>query len=115
MKHSLTRSFRFEAAHVLPWHRGKCSRLHGHSYRLEVTITGPLDVNGIVTDFGEIRQIVDAHVVQVLDHTYLNDRFDNPTVELVASWVFETLEPHLRGLTSVRMWETADSSVAVHR
>ena len=48
---SVTRCFTFEAAHQLPWHPGKCRNLHGHGYRLEVTVEGPVNDDGMVLDF----------------------------------------------------------------
>jgi 6-pyruvoyltetrahydropterin/6-carboxytetrahydropterin synthase len=109
---NITRGFTFDAAHVLPWHRGKCSRMHGHTYRLEVTVTGPLDPNGIVMDFSDLKRIVREHVLNPLDHTLLNDQIDNPTAERVALHILCTLQPHLP-VHAIRLWETADCSVEV--
>ncbi len=53
----VTRSFSFEAAHQLPWHPGKCRRLHGHNYRLEVTVQGPVGENGVVMDFDDLSAV----------------------------------------------------------
>src|SRR5687767_7041396 len=63
MRTRVTRSFAFEAAHQLPWHPGKCKRLHGHNYRFEVTVEGPLDEHGVVVDFDDLHRIVEAEVV----------------------------------------------------
>ena len=79
MRTSVTRAFSFEAAHQLPWHQGKCQRLHGHSYRLEVTVAGPIGRNGIVVDFSDVRRVVQREVIDRFDHRYLNDLLDNPT------------------------------------
>ena len=84
MKTTVTRTFRFEAAHQLPWHEGKCRNLHGHSYRLDVTVAGPVGPNGIVLDFADLRAVVDREVVDRYDHRFLNDLMDNPTAELLA-------------------------------
>ncbi|MBV8958258.1 MAG: 6-carboxytetrahydropterin synthase QueD, partial [Actinobacteria bacterium] len=84
MRTSVTRSFTFEAAHQLPWHPGACQRLHGHGYRLEVTVEGPLNEHGIVTDFADVRDVVEREVIARFDHQYLNDLLDNPTAELIA-------------------------------
>ena len=85
MHTSVTRTFTFEAAHQLPWHDGKCRNLHGHSYRLEVTVEGPIGPQGIVVDFADIKRVVERDVVDVYDHRYLNDLLDNPTAELIAA------------------------------
>lgn len=66
---SITKIFRFEAAHHLPDHQGKCARLHGHSYKLEVMLRGAIkdsvgaSDNGMVMDFGDISQIVKGAVM----------------------------------------------------
>jgi 6-pyruvoyltetrahydropterin/6-carboxytetrahydropterin synthase len=111
---SVTRTFTFEAAHQLPWHPGKCRRLHGHSYRLEVTVGGPVGVDGIVVDFDELRQVVEREVVDRYDHQYLNDFMENPTAELVAQDVWKRLEPTL-AVESIRLWETARCMVEITR
>ncbi|MBT1679024.1 MULTISPECIES: 6-carboxytetrahydropterin synthase QueD [Curtobacterium] len=113
MNFTLTRAFAFQAAHILPWHSGKCARLHGHSYRLEVSVAGPLDDNGIVLDFSDLRDLVEDRIITPLDHTMLNDRFANPTVEMVAAWILTTLRDELALISGVRLWETATSFVEV--
>lgn len=103
--------FAFEAAHLLPHHLGKCSRLHGHSYRLDVTVAGPLQSagpsTGMVVDFDDLARIVRAAVIDVLDHRYLNDTIDNPTSENIVTWIWHRLAPELPGLTELTLWETA--------
>ena len=113
MKTSVTRSFRFEAAHQLPWHPGKCRDLHGHSYRLDVTVEGPVGPQGIVLDFDELKDVVEREVVARYDHRYLNELMDNPTAELVAHHIWKTLEAAGLRLTCVRLWETESSMVEV--
>ena len=113
MRTSVTRAFSFEAAHQLPWHDGKCQRLHGHSYRLEVTVTGPVREDGMVIDFAELKAVVDREVVDRFDHQFLNDFFENPTAEVVAAEVWKSLEAAGLGVTHIRLWETQDSSVEV--
>jgi 6-pyruvoyltetrahydropterin/6-carboxytetrahydropterin synthase len=113
MRTSVTRAFAFEAAHQLPWHEGKCRNLHGHSYRLEVTVEGPLTEHGVVVDFSDLKAVVQREVIDRYDHRYLNDVMDNPTAELVAHDIWKSLEAAGLGLTRVRLWETADCSVEV--
>ncbi len=110
---SVTCTFRFEAAHHLPWHGGKCRNPHGHSYRLEVTVAGPLDANGVVIDFDDVRRVVEREVVGPWDHRDLNDVLDNPTAELLAGWAWELLSRAGLPLARLRLWETPDSSVSV--
>ena len=111
MRALVTRSFAFEAAHQLPWHQGKCRRLHGHTYRLEVSVEAPLDDNGVVLDFADLAAVVDAEVVDRYDHRYLNDLLDNPTAELLAAEVWKRLEAAGLHLARLRLWETPESSV----
>jgi 6-pyruvoyltetrahydropterin/6-carboxytetrahydropterin synthase len=115
MRTSVTRTFTFEAAHQLPWHTGKCRNLHGHSYRLEVTVEGPLGDHGIVVDFADIKDVVERDVVAVYDHRYLNDLLDNPTAELLAAEIWKTVEAADLAVSRIRLWETADSFVEVAR
>lgn len=111
MRSRVTRAFAFEAAHQLPWHAGKCRQLHGHHYRFEVTVEGPLDENGVVLDFDEVRDVVQRKVVDRYDHRYLNDLMDNPTAELIAGEVWKRLEAAGLQVVRLRLWETPDSSV----
>jgi 6-pyruvoyltetrahydropterin/6-carboxytetrahydropterin synthase len=108
---SVTRTFRFEAAHQLPWHEGKCQHLHGHSYRLEVTVEGPIGPNGIVIDFADLRAVVEREVIDRYDHRFLNDLMDNPTAELIAHLIWKSLEAAGLAMARVRLWETDDSMV----
>ena len=67
----LTKTFRFEASHVLPKHKGKCSRLHGHSWVLHVSVEGSIDPEtGFVMDFAEISEAVKP-LIERLDHRHL--------------------------------------------
>ncbi len=86
----------FEAAHRLLGHTGKCKRLHGHSYRVRVLLRGPVREDGMVVDFGHVKDIIDR-----LDHRCLNDLMENPTAESTAQWLLE----HLPSAVEVRVWE----------
>lgn len=108
---TVSRTFTFEAAHRLAWHPGKCRELHGHSYRLDVTVGGPLDANGVVVDFDDLSEIVGREVIDRWDHRDLNQVMDNPTAELLAHRAWEVLSAAGLPLASLRLWETADSWV----
>lgn len=106
------RRFEFEAAHRLPGHPGKCRELHGHSYRLVVTVDRPVDpLTGLAVDFGELRRIVDAEVVTLLDHRNVNDVLTNPTAEAMAVWIWGRLAGPLDGLVEIELFETRRCSV----
>ncbi|MDQ3757734.1 MAG: 6-carboxytetrahydropterin synthase QueD [Actinomycetota bacterium] len=111
MRTRVTRSFAFEAAHQLPWHPGKCKRLHGHNYRFEVTVEGPLDARGVVVDFDDLHRVVEHEVLSRYDHQFLNDYFDNPTAEVVAHDLWKRVEAAGMNVVALRLWETPDSSV----
>jgi 6-pyruvoyltetrahydropterin/6-carboxytetrahydropterin synthase len=109
--------FHFEAAHVLPHHPGKCRRLHGHSYRLEVAVDGPVredgPARGMVLDFDELATIVRPAILDRLDHASLNDLMPNPTAEHIALWIWNELAPRLAGLSEVVVWETRTACAIV--
>jgi 6-pyruvoyltetrahydropterin/6-carboxytetrahydropterin synthase len=113
MRTRVTRSFRFEASHQLPWHAGKCRHLHGHGYRLDVTVEGPVGEHGIVVDFADVRDVVEREVVARYDHRHLNDLLENPTAELLAHEVWKSLEAAGLPVVAVRLWETPDCHVDV--
>lgn len=107
---AVCKRFVFEAAHFLPSHPGKCANLHGHSYKMEVEVTGAIDrVTGMVVDFSELKKTVEALVVDVYDHKTLNEFFEVPTAELMVAHIFERLRSVFPGLVRVRLFETENS------
>lgn len=110
---SLTGIFTFEASHQLEWHSGKCSRLHGHSYQLSVTVTGPVNGDGIVIDFAVLKAAVQAHVLDDYDHAHLNDLLSNPTAELIAADAATRLLAAGLPVSEVTIRETAKYSSTV--
>lgn len=120
MKTSVTKCFEFEASHHLPEYEGACSRLHGHSYKMQVTVSGSVDdMSGMIIDFNVLKSIVKDKVVDKYDHQYLNDFFPNPTAENMVQHIFKTLNVSFSkmGLTleSVKLWETATSFAECRR
>ena len=114
MKTSITKILTFDAAHSLPEHRGKCAGVHGHGYRLEVTVAGPVNpygpATGMVMDFADLDGTIERVVVGPLDHTYLNDVLDVvPTAEGIAAWAFASLRAAGLPVERVRLWETPTS------
>jgi 6-pyruvoyltetrahydropterin/6-carboxytetrahydropterin synthase len=115
---SVVRRYRFEAAHRLEWHPGRCRRLHGHSYVLEVQVSGPLDDRGVVMDFADVDEIVEAAVLygpDGFDHADLNERIKNPTAESLVVLVGERLDVAGLRWSRLRLWETEDGSVVLER
>ena len=115
----IRKQFKFEAAHILPWHPGKCARLHGHSYRLDVTLLGPLQSDGpsrgMVEDFDTISRVVEREIIDVLDHRSLNDFLENPTAEAIACWIWQRIIDHLDRLDELTLWETATACAILRR
>ncbi len=105
----VSRDFRFEAAHRLEEYRGGSEALHGHSWKLRVTLSAPVAANGIAFDFVELEKIVHERVVGLLDHTCLNDTVNPPTAERIAVWAWERLHP--LPLAEVTVWETEECAV----
>jgi 6-pyruvoyltetrahydropterin/6-carboxytetrahydropterin synthase len=111
---SITKIVTFDAAHSLPEHRGKCAGVHGHGYRLEVTVGGTVHAagpaTGMVMDFSDLDDAIDRLVIGPLDHTYLNDVLEVvPTAEGIAGWAFSTLRAAGLSVLRVRLWETPTS------
>jgi 6-pyruvoyltetrahydropterin/6-carboxytetrahydropterin synthase len=106
----ITQAFTFEAAHRLPrvpeTHR--CHRMHGHSYRVELELEGPVDPDsGFVIDFFDIEKVFGPILLE-LDHYTLNDieGLENPTAENIAIWIWKRSSSLLAQLSAVRVFET---------
>lgn len=103
----MTVDFAFEAAHWLPHvsEGHKCRRLHGHSYKVAVTVAGPVQHNGMVTDFANIKDVVKP-IIGKLDHSTLNDQHTNPTCENLCIAIWTDIGDQLPGLAAVTVRET---------
>jgi 6-pyruvoyltetrahydropterin/6-carboxytetrahydropterin synthase len=109
----------FAASHILHGHPGKCARLHGHNWQVEVVVAArQLDAIGMALDFQDIKAAT-RRITDELDHRHLNDlpAFEgvNPTAEHVAGHIHRALsqalnQPGIR-VESVTIWETPRSSV----
>ena len=121
----VSKEFTFDSAHHLHCYVGKCQSLHGHTYKLQVIMSGETDERGIVIDFADIKRIAKQRVLDRLDHQYLNDALPpmNTTAENMVVWIYEEM---LTGLVEeqwfpkvlveeIRLWETPTSYAAVTR
>jgi 6-pyruvoyltetrahydropterin/6-carboxytetrahydropterin synthase len=114
----------FAAAHNLRNYKGKCENLHGHNYKLRVTLAGEkLDSTGLLYDFVHLKQVIQS-VIRSLDHKYLNELspFDvlNPSAENISRYIYDEIAKQLHdglngtGVASVTVWET-DVTAASYR
>ena len=115
---TVTKVFMLEASHRLPYYEGACHNLHGHSYKLEVTIGGNVNSDpsnpkcGMIMDFKDLKKIVDEVAVDRYDHSYLNDFFPNPTAEIMVNKIASDIQEKLPqgiSLVSCKLWETSSS------
>ena len=114
----------FAAAHNLRNYRGKCENLHGHNYKVRITLAGQeLDSTGLLYDFVQLKKAI-QEVIRSLDHTYLNERppFDvlNPSAENIARYFYDQTSSQLSGMTDGRVrvkdctiWES-DTTTATY-
>ncbi len=107
------KEFTIEAAHWLPNvpEGHKCRRMHGHSFRIQVSVEGPVDGRlGWVMDFADIKAAFEA-IEDQIDHRCLNDveGLENPTSENLARWIWTRLTPALPNLSKVIVRETCSS------
>jgi 6-pyruvoyltetrahydropterin/6-carboxytetrahydropterin synthase len=110
MKITITKNFDFEAAHQeICFPEGhKCRNVHGHTFRLWVSVTGEVDrQTGLFYDHAKISEAV-APLVAGLDHTFLNESLGmkNMTMEFLAEWFWKQLHSKLPGLSEIRIQET---------
>jgi 6-pyruvoyltetrahydropterin/6-carboxytetrahydropterin synthase len=115
----ITKIFRFESAHKLEYHQGKCAQLHGHSYKLEVSLRNSIKEtpgqpdHGMVMDFSDLSRIVKEAVISKLDHKELGEATGvYTTAEHLAYWIWEQLV--IAGIPKdmlyrLRLWETESS------
>jgi 6-pyruvoyltetrahydropterin/6-carboxytetrahydropterin synthase len=110
----------FAAGHALRGYKGKCENVHGHNYKVAVTVAGDrLNSVGLLMDFVELRKTIKG-LVERLDHRFLNDLppFDqlNPSAENLAKYFYEAIAPRAQAegvrVQSVTVWETDTTSAA---
>lgn len=124
MAFTLTTHLEFAAAHRLRGYEGNCERLHGHNWKVAISVSGSkLNEVGMLIDFKEIKRKGKA-VLSQLDHFYLNDipPFDaqlNPTAENIAFYLFEQLAQQIDDdriqISAVTVWENDRNSATYRR
>ncbi|MBR7180975.1 MAG: 6-carboxytetrahydropterin synthase QueD [Kiritimatiellae bacterium] len=135
---TVVKSVRFDAAHILTNHKGLCKNLHGHTYRVDVAVSRPDTMDGdMVMDFKELKRIAVETVCDRFDHAFIYNTSSpgemeiaavvekngmktapipfRSTAENLARLFFDELEKKISGVSSVRVWETADSSAEYRR
>ena len=111
----LTKEFEFDAAHYLENYEGDCANLHGHRYKLAVSILGYVNEEKyLAIDFKDLKRISKELIIDRLDHQNLNEVLDfNTSCENIVYWIWETLENEFVKydckLYEVKLWETPDS------
>jgi len=129
---TVTKTVRFDAAHILTNHRGLCKNLHGHTYRVDVSVTQTEgDDRDMVIDFKDLKRIATEAVCDRFDHAFIYNTESvgereiaavvekygmrtvaipfRSTAENLAKHFYEALKPLVPGLSAVKVWETADS------
>ena len=130
----VSKEFSFDMAHILDGHDGKCQNLHGHTYKLQVEVSGDLVAEGakkgMVVDFTDVKRIVKAAILDPMDHVFIYDTtsereckiaallnelnsktFGIPvrtTAEEMARFMFNRLKDQLP-ISAIRLWETPTS------
>ena len=129
---TVTKTIRFDAAHILTNHQGLCKNLHGHTYRVDVSVTqDDGDTRDMVIDFKDLKRIASEVVCERFDHAFIYNTESagereiaavvekngmrtvaipfRSTAENLARMFFGELKARIPGLSAVKVWETADS------
>ena len=128
---TVTKTVKFDAAHVLTDHQGLCRNLHGHTYRVDVSVTAESD-GDMVIDFKELKGVLAEVIGGRFDHSFIYNTTSaaeseiaavvekhgmrtvaipfRSTVENLAKMFYNALKTRVTGLSAVKVWETADNS-----
>jgi len=132
----VTKTVRFDAAHILTNHAGLCKNLHGHTYRVDVSVAQTDAGADMVIDFKDLKRIATEVICERFDHAFIYNTESKgeceiaevverngmrtvalgfrSTAENLSKYFFEQLAPRIAGLKSVKVWETADSCAEYH-
>ncbi len=109
----------FSAAHLLADIGGKCEELHGHNFKVEITVAAEkLNNIGILVDFRFLKKVLEE-ILEEIDHKHLNNLTAfagiNPTAENIAKYIFEKMDPRVKtagvNMTRVKIWESDNAAV----
>jgi 6-pyruvoyltetrahydropterin/6-carboxytetrahydropterin synthase len=112
----------FASAHQLRGYKGKCEKLHGHNWKVQISVTAErLNEIDLAIDFHELKKIADE-IISPLDHAFLNDIFPftekNPSSENIAKWIFESLKKKINDdnirVSAVTVWESDTASASYY-
>ena len=112
----------FASAHQLRGYKGKCEKLHGHNWKVQISVTAErLNEIDLAIDFHELKKIANE-VISPLDHAFLNDIFPftekNPSSENVAKWIFESMKKKINDdnirVSAVTVWESDTASASYY-
>jgi 6-pyruvoyltetrahydropterin/6-carboxytetrahydropterin synthase len=129
---TVTKTVKFDAAHILTNHSGLCKNLHGHTYRVDISVSRADEVAGdMVIDFKDLKRIATEAICEKFDHAFIYNTASpgeceiaavvekhgmrtvalpfRSTAENLAAHFFTELSGRIAGLSSVKVWETADS------
>ena len=118
----LTVELQFSAAHQLRGYKGKCEAMHGHNWRIQVTVSSDkLNDIGMVIDFHELKELTNE-IILPLDHSFLNEVFPfteiNPSSENIAKWIYESIRKKIKekncNISSITVWENETSSATYY-
>ena len=127
----VTKSVKFDAAHILTNHQGLCKNLHGHTYRVETVVADANGASDMVIDFKDLKRVTEEAIVAKFDHAFMYNTQSTAeceiasvvekygmrtapmpfrsTAENLARHFFAILKPLVKGLEAIRVWETQDS------
>ncbi len=120
--YELTIESQFSAAHQLRGYKGRCEKLHGHNWRVQVTVSsGKLNDIGIAIDFHDLKMVTNE-VISTLDHSFLNEVFPfteiNPSSENVAKWLYDSIKKRIDDdktkVSAVTVWESDTASATYY-
>jgi 6-pyruvoyltetrahydropterin/6-carboxytetrahydropterin synthase len=132
MKTKIAKDFYWEMSHRLPFHKGPCRNIHGHSYKIRVEVTGELNEDGMVLDYYDLKLVFNP-IIELLDHSFVVDKGDKlmidflkenelkyhiiekfTTAENLAEYIYSLVKPEIKSkyknisILTIRLYETED-------